>query len=283
MNQPDIPHSAPLDPRIQAPFARRIVNEFVQMPWDNVRETGMEVFSDNGSVNGLSYLTVTPSAVLKDIIGSPFVSPNRRNAPRRLQGFEGFKRTQQNIFFEPFNNIQPAAESRLVDMFLPLKNVTLPPMPPPTVLPSRRTKIPNTKEPKMDSESCSNSVSNAEENSDDGGLTDKRKLTKGLKLLSIIVRDIVNERKATTYKEVADIILRDTINLEHLNLTSKAAIAKEEQNIKRRVYDALNVLISAGVLLKDGKKVTKNDQSQKLQINLKRTEIYTVQSKIVNL
>lgn len=32
--------------------------------------------------------------------------------------------------------------------------------------------------------------------------------------------------------------------------------AKEEQNIKRRVYDALNVLISLGVLIKEGRKIT---------------------------
>lgn len=31
---------------------------------------------------------------------------------------------------------------------------------------------------------------------------------------------------------------------------------REEQNIKRRVYDALNVLIALGVLLKDGRKIT---------------------------
>jgi hypothetical protein len=30
---------------------------------------------------------------------------------------------------------------------------------------------------------------------------------------------------------------------------------KEEQNIKRRVYDALNVLISLGVLVKEGRKI----------------------------
>jgi len=31
--------------------------------------------------------------------------------------------------------------------------------------------------------------------------------------------------------------------------------AKDEQNVKRRVYDALNVLIAANVLSKEGKKV----------------------------
>jgi hypothetical protein len=33
---------------------------------------------------------------------------------------------------------------------------------------------------------------------------------------------------------------------------------KEEQNIKRRVYDALNVLIALGVLRKDGRKIVSN-------------------------
>lgn len=36
------------------------------------------------------------------------------------------------------------------------------------------------------------------------------------------------------------------------NLNSKS---KDEQNIKRRVYDALNVLISADILKKNGKYV----------------------------
>lgn len=36
--------------------------------------------------------------------------------------------------------------------------------------------------------------------------------------------------------------------------------AKEEQNIKRRVYDALNVLISLGVLVKEGRKITCSKQ-----------------------
>jgi len=31
--------------------------------------------------------------------------------------------------------------------------------------------------------------------------------------------------------------------------------AKDEKNIKRRVYDALNIMVSAGILLREGKKV----------------------------
>lgn len=109
----------------------------------------------------------------------------------------------------------------------------------------------------------------------------KRKFNKGLKLLSVIVRDIVVEKQSTTYKEVADIILRDTIKFENLNVHSQLEIAKEEQNIKRRVYDALNVLISAGILIKEGKRVRKNEVNKKIKINMKRMEINTLKSKMV--
>lgn len=110
----------------------------------------------------------------------------------------------------------------------------------------------------------------------------KRMFNKGLKLLSVIVKDIVVEKQATTYKEVADIILKDTIKFENLNLNSKLEVAKEEQNIKRRVYDALNVLIAAGVLIKEGKMVRKNSNNKKIILNLKRLDSNTYVSKIVS-
>lgn len=109
----------------------------------------------------------------------------------------------------------------------------------------------------------------------------RRKFNKGLKLLSVIVKDIVVEKQVTTYKEVADIILRDTIKFENLNLNTKLEITKEEQNIKRRVYDALNVLIAAGVLIKEGKYVRKNTDNDKIIVNLKRLDANTFASKIV--
>lgn len=49
----------------------------------------------------------------------------------------------------------------------------------------------------------------------------KKRFNKGLKMLSVIVKDIVVEKKVTTYKEVADIILRDSIKYDNLNLSSK--------------------------------------------------------------
>jgi hypothetical protein len=120
-----------------------------------------------------------------------------------------------------------------------------------------------------------------DDDDESGDRTSRKKFNKGLKLLSVIVRDIVVEKQSTTYKEVADIILRDTIKFENLNVHSQLEIAKEEQNIKRRVYDALNVLISAGILIKEGKKVRKNEVNKKIKINMKRMDINTLKSKIV--
>lgn len=40
-------------------------------------------------------------------------------------------------------------------------------------------------------------------------------------MLSVIVKDIVVERRVTTYKEVAEIILKDSIKYDNLNLNSK--------------------------------------------------------------
>lgn len=108
-----------------------------------------------------------------------------------------------------------------------------------------------------------------------------RKFNKGLKLLSVIVQDIVIKKQITTYKEVATIILNDTVNNGQLSLTSKSDLAKEEQNIKRRVYDALNVLISAGILVKEGKKVRKNEVNKKIKFSSRQIEIKSLRSAVL--
>lgn len=109
----------------------------------------------------------------------------------------------------------------------------------------------------------------------------RRRFNKGLKLLSVVVRDIVVERQSTTYKEVADVILRDSVALEGLRAQGPGELAREEQNIKRRVYDALNVLISAGVLIKEGKRVRKNEVNKKIKVNMKRMETNSLRSRLV--
>ena len=69
----------------------------------------------------------------------------------------------------------------------------------------------------------------------------------GLKVLSWKVKEIVENLRSGTYQEVADCLVKETDETE--------GDAKDEKNIRRRVYDALNVLIAVGVLQKNGKKV----------------------------
>jgi transcription factor Dp-1/transcription factor Dp-2 len=74
----------------------------------------------------------------------------------------------------------------------------------------------------------------------------------GLKALSWKVKEIVERLGSSTYQEVADCLVREEIDL------------KAEKNIRRRVYDALNVLIAVGVLKKYSKVV---QPIRKIQIN----------------
>lgn len=244
----------------------------------------MDNLSENASARGFSRYTASPSAMFKDVIPSQVASPINRRL-NRFSEFRQFEERFNNPFFDSLPNGNPAREGRLVDMFLPVRNsqISVPAkFRPPMIIRTDPPQAVQTEEEPA-GRSRSNSVSHYDENSDDNSPLGKKRFTKGLKSLSVTVRDIVNERPSTTYKEVADIILKDSISQDHLATVSKSAMAKEEQNIKRRVYDALNVLISAGVLLKEGKKVRKNDETQKLQINFKRTEINTLSSKIVIL
>lgn len=71
-------------------------------------------------------------------------------------------------------------------------------------------------------------------------------LNKGLKILSVLVKEIVEQSNGISYKEVARRILQD----QCFETVRDEDEKKEESNIKRRVYDALNVLISVKVIYK---------------------------------
>lgn len=96
---------------------------------------------------------------------------------------------------------------------------------------------------------------NSAENSEEKNENKVKWTGKGLKQLSVLVRDLVFEKKNLSYKEVAELILNDDSKRKTLNLTCGQKNNKEDLNIKRRVYDALNVLIAAEILQKDGKQV----------------------------
>lgn len=93
----------------------------------------------------------------------------------------------------------------------------------------------------------------------DNGVVHKDQKT--LKQLSSDVKSIVFERRNCTYKEVADTIVGNQ-TLEN------------EKNIRRRVYDAINVLTSVGIFEKKGKQiyyVQKNEEIQKTIAQKKET------------
>lgn len=75
------------------------------------------------------------------------------------------------------------------------------------------------------------------------------RMHRGLKVLSTRVREVVKGEGLITYKQVADRLMTEEEVVE-------AGGQKEEKNVRRRVYDALNVLIAAGVLKKQGKYVS---------------------------
>jgi hypothetical protein len=78
--------------------------------------------------------------------------------------------------------------------------------------------------------------------------------TRGLKYLSIKVRDMVIKCGATTYQNVATELINGLKDDANLIYDKRSDSDKDEKNVRRRVYDALNVLIAAGVLKKNEKK-----------------------------
>lgn len=88
--------------------------------------------------------------------------------------------------------------------------------------------------------------------------------------MSVKVRDIVYQKRQTSYKEVAEALINDgsfEVNFTGVTVGScssknKKKKAREEQNVKRRVYDALNVLIAAEVLRKSAKMVYFNEMGK---------------------
>jgi hypothetical protein len=92
---------------------------------------------------------------------------------------------------------------------------------------------------------------------------DKPRNAKGLKILSARVKSILMGKKLGSYRQVAQELIKD------LNIVNKA----EEKNILRRVYDALNVLIAAGVVVKQGKDYCWKSLSKENQVTLKCKEL----------
>ena len=74
-----------------------------------------------------------------------------------------------------------------------------------------------------------------------------RQTSTGLRALSLRVRDMVQQKVVTTFKEVSDELVAEVC------MTEGDGRARDNKNIRRRVCDALNVLVSSGVIKKSGR------------------------------
>jgi hypothetical protein len=82
---------------------------------------------------------------------------------------------------------------------------------------------------------------------------------KGLRHFSIKVCQKVEEKKCTTYNEVADALVKEYIEGQMAadELVAQVGAKKyDEKNIRRRVYDALNVLMAMDIISKEKKEIT---------------------------
>jgi hypothetical protein len=80
------------------------------------------------------------------------------------------------------------------------------------------------------------------------------KSNRGLRHFSMMVCQRVEERGTTTYNEVADELVRKV--LAEREEKENGGGKFDEKNIRRRVYDALNVLMAMDIISKDKKDIT---------------------------
>ena len=105
---------------------------------------------------------------------------------------------------------------------------------------------------------------------------------KGLKYLSTWVQDVVAEHSEVSYQKVSEYIIEKFNSSSFQVLTSLEEIEKNDQNIKRRVYDSLNVLIAAKLIVRTGRKVKINDSERHTSINPQRYQMFSLKAKLVN-
>ncbi|CAG9768656.1 unnamed protein product [Ceutorhynchus assimilis] len=85
-------------------------------------------------------------------------------------------------------------------------------------------------------------------------LRKSEKLSRGLRHFSMKVCEKVKEKVTTTYNEVADDLVREFTAQQH-SINSPLADQYDQKNIRRRVYDALNVLMAMNIISKEKKEI----------------------------
>ena len=82
---------------------------------------------------------------------------------------------------------------------------------------------------------------------------EKDKNGKGLRHFSMKVCEKVESKQTTTYNEVADELVAEFSKPDHPKFCADQAY--DEKNIRRRVYDALNVLMAMNIIAKQKKEI----------------------------
>ncbi|KAG2335007.1 hypothetical protein Bca52824_006187 [Brassica carinata] len=77
----------------------------------------------------------------------------------------------------------------------------------------------------------------------------------GLRLFSVMVCHKLEAKKITTYKEVADEIISDFATIKQNAEKPLNENEYNEKNIRRRVYDALNVFMALDIIARDKKEI----------------------------
>ena len=126
-----------------------------------------------------------------------------------------------------------------------------------------------------------------------GSITKRKreKCSKGLRHFSMKVCEKVKEKGVTSYNEVADELVAEYCSLMSManaaNLTGVNSIDSwyDQKNVRRRVYDALNVLMAMNIISKEKKEIkwiglpcNKKQECADLEME-KRRRLERIQSK----
>ncbi|XP_071501333.1 transcription factor Dp-1-like [Diadema antillarum] len=97
----------------------------------------------------------------------------------------------------------------------------------------------------------------SDEYSDNGSSKRKKreKESKGLRHFSMKVCEKVQKKGVTSYNEVADELVREFSQPAHQFLPPSEQHQYDQKNIRRRVYDALNVLMAMNIISKEKKEI----------------------------
>jgi transcription factor Dp-1 len=90
---------------------------------------------------------------------------------------------------------------------------------------------------------------------------------RGLKHLTSLVKQLVCKHQPASFKHVALKLIDELI------VTEGPDRVKEEKNVRRRVYDAINVLIAADVLERNGRNVSWKENWDHVETDLRKEEV----------